>query len=260
MQTLKQVLEPFLIQPDDNLITILKKATTFSNILKANDGKDKILTTILDVCELIGNRYPSANLLLDMLNQVGIDENIELNKLINFFKYASEIHFNFKNLCQHLPDDFYELFKDDLEEVDHKVILNFVKELPFVDQHTDIKYADSKYYVPKDFSIIKKIISMFHTEKHKYIPERTDCDDYALMFKSFLSEHKLGNLGCGILWGIFIDEDKNKVVYHAINLIIYKDGNELKYRLYEPQLTMKFYNIGNPKEVWDKLTATFILF
>ena len=260
MTTLKNVLEPYLIHKGDNFLSIIRKNTNFVNALKSADGKDKVLTKILDVCEIAGNRYMTAGQLLSTFEYLGVSPDTPIDKFLEFFRTSAEINFDFKKLYKPTPEDLYIEFENKLKEVTMEELASVIRNVPFVDNHTCIRYADAKYYVPVGLDTVKKIISYYHGDEVRYISERRDCDDFAIMFKAFLSKHKLGNLSCCVFWGKFVDEDKNRTVYHAVNLIIYLEGNEYKWKLYEPQSEMKFYEIGKSTEIWDKVKATFVLF
>jgi len=93
--------------------------------------------------------------------------------------------------------------------------------------------VDSTYWLT-DLDGMKKVIEFDWTDKYRYIAEARDCDDFAWYFKSHLSEwHDLTAVAW--VWGA-VYEGKTFLGLHAWNVIIVKEGDDLKAYHYEPQL------------------------
>ena len=241
MPTLREVLEPYIITSQDNFLTMLQKASQFSNILQVVDSSDSPAKYIIDICQIFLNtRRFSANQLLAVFDQIGVDPSTDWDKILQFLQKAKDINFNFQKLNRCYPRDLYEEFKDELEEVSSSFVVSKFREAPFVPDNLQIRTADKTYYVPKSLKTLKSIIRQFHGDELKYVSERRDCDDFAIMFKAFLSRHNLGNLSCGIFWGRFETSDGH-VFGHAVNICLYKSDNDYEVILYEPQSELTLF-------------------
>ena len=62
-----------------------------------------------------------------------------------------------------------------------------------------------------------------------------DCDNFAIVFMAHVEElYEINSVGLAI--GKIYDANSNKLVgYHAFNVIVVKEGNDLEVYLYEPQ-------------------------
>ena len=256
--TLQEALQPYLFQPNDTGLDKLNKIIRFTNLLGSLDGKDKNVTKLLDFVELIINqRRPTADALLDILEQYGIQRTIDMDLLWNWLDLTNQVGFTTEPLK--INEDFYNLFKNNLETITTNEIRTYLQSQDFASDSTDVKFADSQYLIPKNLVTVEDIIHKYRCDRLTYIQQRRDCDDFAIMFKSFLSRHSLGNLTAGVFWARFYKEDGSHV-YHAINLILYKDENgNITHKLYEPQSEMKFYDIGQ-NEKYIRIESTFIYF
>lgn len=99
--------------------------------------------------------------------------------------------------------------------------------------HHIVYLGDSNYYLPTQQEI-QTILSASQVDRHKWISDKFDCDDFAYALKGEMSTHayettdlKYG-LCVGIVWGNFDWVEG----YHAINWCI---TSEEKLLLIEPQ-------------------------
>jgi len=92
--------------------------------------------------------------------------------------------------------------------------------------------VDATYWLT-DRKGIRRVIEFDWTDKHRYVAEARDCDDFAWYFKSHLSEwHDLTAVAWA--WGA-VYEDEEFLGLHAWNIIIIKEDDDLKVLFYEPQ-------------------------
>jgi len=114
-------------------------------------------------------------------------------------------------------------------QADYQVIDDVLKE-----QVGDVQrfLVDSTYWLT-DRAGIREVIEFDWTDKHRYVAEARDCDDFAWYFKSHLSEwHDLTAVAWA--WGA-VYEDGEFLGLHAWNVILVKEGDDLKALWYEPQ-------------------------
>jgi hypothetical protein len=89
---------------------------------------------------------------------------------------------------------------------------------------------DGNYYTV-DSNTFKRIIEWDWTDTRKYLVDLFDCDKFAMYFKSRIAiEFKINAIA------VILDYSSA----HAYNLVILKDGNQVKYYLYEPQTDQLF--------------------
>ena len=112
-----------------------------------------------------------------------------------------------------------------------------------------LRLGDGKYFCPKQTDA-KAIIKASHVDKRRWISERFDCDDFALLLKAeFVKDaYRRGDrrsAHCfGIVWGSLPGP-------HAINWMINKD---MKFRFIEPQNDSIFYPRATDKDIYFMLT------
>jgi len=84
---------------------------------------------------------------------------------------------------------------------------------------------DRDYYTV-DFDTFKRIIEWDWTDTRKYILDLFDCDKFAIYFKSRVAiEFKVNAIA------VVLDYSSG----HAYNVVILKDGDQVKWYIYEPQ-------------------------
>jgi len=99
-----------------------------------------------------------------------------------------------------------------------------------------LRCIDNNYNIPTLEQLVI-IASKFPGKYQKYIPEKKDCDDFALMFKAFMSKNGLGNLTIFFTEVNQYDSDKNFIGAHALILaMIYIDVlDQYDFYYIEPQ-------------------------
>ena len=98
-----------------------------------------------------------------------------------------------------------------------------------------VSLSDQKYHLIS-WEKWKEIIAVDWTDLLRYIPDTRDCDNFAAIFTSRMSEIFELNTA-GICYGYIEWDNANGTVGkggHAYNLIITEDYGELNLRLYEP--------------------------
>jgi len=89
---------------------------------------------------------------------------------------------------------------------------------------------DGDYYTV-DSNTFKKIIQWDWTDTRKYLVDLFDCDKFAIYFKSRISiDFHINAIA------VILDYSSG----HAYNIVILKDGNQVKWYLYEPQTDQLF--------------------
>ena len=241
--TLNELLSYYECQSGD-IAGCIRKTRAFINLLKSIDRPEYGLNSLFDLFEYYGNRYPSPTEFKQIVTSLGVDLNVGVQKFVEAFSYLSGIGFTFNNLVPRYHD-LYSVFQNSLEKIPSNELRNYLKSLPIVSRagRNNIHLFDREYLVPKSKSVVEAIVSYFHGDELQYVSERLDCDDFARMFKGFLSRSGIGNLSAALVVGEFVYPEGDKV-YHAINLIVYKEGNSTKYLLYEPQSEATFYQVG----------------
>ena len=255
--TLKEVLQPYLPEQTDTLFDIIKKTTSFTRYLQKLDQENPVVSKILDLIQFISNeRYPSPISFLRYIEALGISEDVDFDKFWQFFSLMNEL--NFSCPCSTITTSLYKQFKDNLKEIKAGDLTDYLRTIPIVGSSVGIRIADSKYYVPKSIDVVENILSLYKDDSLPYISERRDCDDFSVMFKAFLARGGLGNLSAGIYWGKFTT-NTGRVIYHSVVLMVYYEGEELSWKLYEPQRENLFYKIGE-KGDFKEVEPMFVYF
>ena len=252
--TLRQLLQAYMCNPSD-IRSCIKSTQSFKKLLRSIDVPG--FKSFFDLLELsLGERYPAPIELGNFLEMIGVNLDVDLNDFIGPFVGLDRIGFNFKEI-DFRPDDLYEKFKASLKELPSHELRKFVREIDVISPRgvSRLHLSDSKYLVPVGRDNVDAIISYFHGDERKYIRERYDCDDYAKVFKGFLSRTGLGNLSAAYAAGEFIKSGNR--IYHAAVLIVYYEGSKLNYIIYEPQRELWFYE---PGENIDRIRLHFVFF
>ncbi len=93
---------------------------------------------------------------------------------------------------------------------------------------------DNRYWYIK-IEDLRKFIRKDLLDRISFTYERRDCDNYATVFSSFVNAF-LGINSVGIALGAVLDKNtKNLIGYHAWNLIITEENNQVCLYSYEPQ-------------------------
>jgi len=95
-------------------------------------------------------------------------------------------------------------------------------------------FFDRKYSILTNVVTFRKLITIDWVNYYKYISELRDCDDFARIFKSHMEEIWLIN-GVGYAIGRVYDLEGNLLGYHAFNLVPIKEGEKIRFMVYEPQ-------------------------
>lgn len=119
--------------------------------------------------------------------------------------------------------------KFNIKQVNYTNIDNLCKKLNLTPWFWDRIY----HYV--DINSMKKIMRKDLTDRLKYYSEKFDCDQYATLFASIVNV--MFGINCvGIALGAVLDKNtKNLIGYHAWNLIITEESNQVCLYSYEPQ-------------------------
>ena len=108
-----------------------------------------------------------------------------------------------------------------------------------------IRFADAKYFCPK-LPDVKTIIRSSAVDQRRWISERFDCDDFAILLKSdfvkdaYRQGDRRASYCFGIVWGSLPGP-------HAINWVIDKD---MKFHFIEPQSDLIFKPRSNDKDIY----------
>ncbi len=109
--------------------------------------------------------------------------------------------------------------------------------------------ADSEYYCPP-VADAREIIQNSAVDRHIWVSERFDCDDFAHVLKAHFAEAayvegKRRAAHCfGVVWGMLPGP-------HAINWMV---NDDLKLRFVEPQNDNIFFPRESDKDIWFMLT------
>ncbi|MBU2513445.1 lectin MOA-related protein [bacterium] len=116
------------------------------------------------------------------------------------------------------------------------------------DQSFQLYLADGEYYCPP-LTDAQSIINLSAVDRHTWIRDRFDCDDFALVLKSHFAEasysdgQRRSSHCFGIVWGMLPGP-------HAINWMI---NDDLKLRFIEPQSDQVFFPRQGDKNIWFML-------
>ncbi len=237
-----------------------RKRKAFKNLLRSIDNPNG-LPALCDLLEaVVDDRYPSPETFSLALAYVGINRNTDIDTFIKFFSDAGRLGLKFNKIGKPISS-LYVKFKDNLEEISNTDLRNYLEAWPLYRPGINVRFSDAKYLLPTK-ACFMEILSYYHSYELMYIRERRDCDDFALMFRAFLSRHAVGNLTVAIIWARFETEQGVKFG-HAVNLAIVKnDEGNIEYLIYEPQQKDIFYTLDVPaREVeMKKIDPWFVLF
>jgi hypothetical protein len=168
------------------------------------------------------SRYDPSNILALCL-KLGLKTDTDL---YNFVEYMNTIDVDGLIEC-HSPS-LKELLKIDpdnpIKEMTYISVKNIIKNLfPVEDSLIYSEQLDSIYLSPNKKQV-EYCLQQNITGQLKYIANRRDCDDYAFMFRSFLSINGYGNLTIPYVSINVYNDDGNIKFAHGINIIIYNDG------------------------------------
>jgi hypothetical protein len=122
-----------------------------------------------------------------------------------------------------------------LKPIEHRELLHFIiQECPFEYNYQLSERFDMDYQIFHE-SEIQKILSTCPIDNFKYIAESRDCDDFAMMTRSWLAMKGYGNLS--IPYVTINCYQNNKIEFaHGINLMIYyTDNSPMNAVFLEPQ-------------------------
>ena len=258
--TISELVEQYKPKQTDSTLTRMRKMFSWRTLL-ANADKDK-MKWFFDLLELGSYiRYPDPETFLSLLHDLGIDvDKVDLNVFLDKVESIGDLGIRLNHLPT-FPKDLYLKYKHQLKEINQTELAEFLESIDWIGKHAKrIYYGDHSYFVGNldAFYDIKDDYVAYH---FPYLQLRRDCDDFALLFKAFLSRNGLGNFAAGIMWAAFADPDTNRYMGHAINLIVYESENgKLDILLYEPQSENHFYKKGSTKEEWEKIDPYLIVF
>lgn len=260
--TIREFLDQYIIKHEDDLKTRLQKYFTWMGLLRDLDRNNQSLKWFFDLLELsLYLRTPTAETLLQFFIDIGVDvDRVSIDEFFEKTKGFSELGIRLSKV-PNFPFDLYDELKNELDEITALDIKNLLVSKNFIKQDFNrLHFYDAKYYVGSKATVDKILdaVTIYHL---RYITQRFDCDDFSLTFKAFLSLHKLGNYAAGMLIAEFDDPDTERYMFHAINLLLYKDENgNLDFVLYEPQSENYFYKKGSGKKEWEKIDPYLIVF
>lgn len=111
---------------------------------------------------------------------------------------------------------------------------------------SNINLADSNYYLPTKREV-EELYAASELNNFKYDAESMDCDDYALLFKAWVTQtaykdnRRRPPMALGMVWG--------KVPFaHALNIFINQDDKQIY--LLEPQTGVIYKPKGNISDIW----------
>jgi len=177
-----------------------------------------------------GMPYATPDNLEAVWHSWGIDT---VEKLIEFARSFNEIN------VKEIIDDISPFVTIDLKNR-QKITPSELTQL--VNDQCDIEtlnihFTDRYYFLPTQDDL-ENLLHYSRLPQIQYIPEKRDCDDYAHMFKSWLSYMGYGNLTIAYIEIRMYYPTKTSA--HAVNLVVTEDR---KVHLLEPQRSF----VWNPK-------------
>ena len=138
---------------------------------------------------------------------------------------------NLSKLLRRLVSYFLIRYRLSPEVHDEVWVEEALKKVPHYGSGVRWRPLDKKYWVCSQKTFMR-IVRWDWLERRKYMADKLDCDNFALIFMARLTDYfGLNNVG------LVIDDSSG----HAYNIVIFKDGSV---RIFEPQ-SDSWPNIGD---------------